>query len=113
VAPQNSDTSGMSSDGSKLKRSIVIWQATKFTPLSIHTARRSAIWATPLSLIVRLIRVVASDSNPGTVDYTAFGIFQSMLRSHWGPNGIFIGIPGLPRGLTFSEDRSLRSRFSP
>jgi len=44
---------------------------------------------------------------------TAFGMFQSMLRNHGGPKGIFIGMPGLPSGLTFSNDRSRRSRFRP
>ena len=103
----------MKSDWLKPNRSTVIWQAISFTPFSMQAARSSATSATPLSLMVRLIRAVARDSNPGAIACTAFGMFQSMLRNHCGPNGIFIGMPGLPSGLTLSVERSRRSRFRP
>lgn len=97
----------------KPNRSTVIWQPIRLTPASTQSPRSSAISATPLFLIVCFMSAVASDSNPGTIPCTAFGMFQLTLLNQSGPNGIFIGIPELPSGLTLRSLMSFLRRFRP
>ena len=70
------------------------------TPASSDRLRSSSMSATPAFLMVCFMKLVAIDSNPGTVAWIRFGMFHWMPRNHFGPNGIFIGIAGLPSGLT-------------
>ena len=62
----------------------------------MHALRNSSMVATPLFFTVCAISPVAIFSNPGTPAMTMFGTFQLMSFSHCGPNGIFIGMLGLP-----------------
>ena len=79
----------------------------------MHMVRRSAIGATPWFLIVFFIIFVAKCSYAGMIDCTAFGMFHWMDLNQAGPIGIFIGIAGLPSGLTLSLRRSFLSSSSP
>jgi hypothetical protein len=79
----------------------------------MQASRSSAIAATPLLRIVCFIIVVAKASKPGTIDCMALGMFQRIERNQSGPKGIFIGIAGLPSGLTCRCDRSFFSSSSP
>jgi hypothetical protein len=53
--------------------------------------------------------LVASALNPGTVDMTICGMGQLMFWKPSGPNGIFIGMAGLPIGVTAAESLGFRS----
>ncbi len=60
-----------------------------------------------------LTKSVATDSKPGMPAWTRLGIFQLMPLNHPGPKGIFIGMAGVPSGLTFRSETCFFSRVRP
>jgi hypothetical protein len=78
----------------------------------MHISRSSSTVATPLLWKVCFIRLVARALNPGTLVVIICGMGQLMLWKPSGPKGIFIGMAGLPTGVTIEVSFGF-SRVSP
>src|SRR3990170_5652738 len=67
----------------------------------MQISRSSSIVATFEFLKVIFIKVVASAWKPG-IDIMKTGMGQTMFWNHFGPKGIFMGMAGLPSGVTLA-----------